>query len=292
MLVNMNEMLNKAQKEQYGVVAATMFDEDNIRVAIEAAEEEQSPIILNFNLGTKYLLKDIDAKLCIDLARKRASLSNVPIAINADHCRDFKTAMKAVHLGFTSVMFDGSVLPLETNIKKTNEIAKIVHACGMSIEAELGCVGIGSANDLEVLKSMGNKPLESRYTDPCEAEHFVSTTGIDCLAVSIGNAHGPYAKEIIPHIEFELLDDIAKKVSVPLVLHGGSGTGEENLSKACRHGIAKVNLATDLMIAQVKRFEETSTNSFSRFRFEEALEAYKQEIKKYIHIFGSHGKGV
>ena len=290
MLVTMNEILRKARKEGYGVIAATMFDEGNIRVAIEAAEEKNSPIILNFNLSTRFLQKQSDAEIYLAIARERARQACVPVAINADHCRDFNTVMKAIHLGFTSVMIDASTSPFEENVERTSEVVKVAHACGLSVEAELGCVGVGNADDPEVMRSMGDKPKENVYTDASKAKEFVDKTGVDALAVSIGNAHGPYAKGITPHIEFELLQDIADSTDIPLVLHGGSGTGDENLSKACQMGISKINVATDLMIAQVKRFEETATGSFSRFRFEEALDAYKNEIKRYIDVFGSENK--
>ena len=290
MLVTMKEILDKARAEAYGVIAATMFDEGNIRVAIEAAEEKNSPIILNFNLSTDFVKNDKNAKIYLDVARLRASQANVPVAINADHCRNFETAMRAIHLGFTSVMIDSSTFPFEENVARTLEVVKAAHAVHMSVEAELGCVGVGNADDPEVMRSMGDKPTANVYTDPTQAKEFVERTGVDALAISIGNAHGPYAKGITPHIEFELLEKIAKETSVPLVLHGGSGTGDENLSKACKLGISKINVATDLMIAQVKRFEETATGSFSRFRFEEALEAYKNEIKRYIDVFGSENK--
>lgn len=287
MLVTMNEILQKAKKDAYGVIACTIFDEGNMRVAIEAAEEKHSPLIMNFNLSTRFLQNDTDAKLYIDIARRRASMAKVPVAINADHCRNFESIMKAINLGFTSVMIDASTMPFEDNILTTSRVVEVAHSCGLSVEAELGCVGIANSNDPEVMKSMGNKPIDNIYTDPAKVKEFVERTNVDCLAISIGNAHGPYAKGITPHIEFELLNQIVHATDVPLVLHGGSGTGDENLSKACKMGICKINVATDLMIAQINRFEETSTGSFSRFRFEEALDAYKREVERYMDVFGS-----
>ena len=287
MLVTMNEILKKARKDGYGVIANTIFDEGNMRVAIEAAEEKYSPLIMNFNLSTKFLQNDIDAKLYIDVARRRASIAKVPVAINADHCRNFETIMKAISLGFTSVMIDASTKSFEDNILTTSHVVEVAHSCGLSVEAELGCVGVANGDDPEIMKSMGNKPVDNVYTDPDKVKEFVERTNVDCLAISIGNAHGPYAKGITPHIEFELLEQIAHVTDIPLALHGGSGTGDENLSKACKMGICKINVATDLMTAQVNRFEETATGSFSRFRFEEALDAYKQEVERYMDVFGS-----
>ena len=289
MLVSMNEILRKARKEGYGVIASTIFDVHNFRAAIEAAEEMNSPIILNVNLTTSFLKNTVDAELYTQVARVRSMNSKVPVAINCDHGRSFEMCMNAIHWGFTSVMIDASTKPFEENVAITRKVCEAAHACGCSVEAELGCVGIANPTDSSLMKSFEGKAVENIYTDPQLVKEFVERTGVDCLAISIGNAHGPYAKGIVPHIEFELLDEIAHVTDIPLVLHGGSGTGDENLAKACSMGISKINVASDLMAAAITRFMD-SESGFSRFRFEEALDAYKETIKHYMTVFGSVDK--
>lgn len=290
MLVTMKEILADARKNHYGVIAATMFDETNARVAIEASEKKRSPIILNINLSTSYVKKNEDAMITLQMMRMRAKEASVPVAINCDHARDIETVMKAIHCGFTSVMIDASTKDLETNIQISRGVVEIAHACGMAVEAELGHVGIANVSDPDTLKSMEGKNTDNIYTDPKEAKRFVEETGVDCLAVSIGNAHGPYAKNIVPHIEFELLDALVEETGIPLVLHGGSGTGDENLKKACKKGICKINVASDLMLEQIRGFEESKTAGFSRFRFEEALTYYQNTIMRYMDVFMSTGR--
>lgn len=290
MLVTMRGMLIKAQEEGYGVIAATMFDEGSMRMAVEAAEEKRSPLIMNINLTTKYLEKDFDSELYLRIARERAKAASVPIAINCDHARSYETIMKAIHLGFSSVMIDASSKPFEENAAIVKKVAEAAHACGLSVEAELGCVGIGNADDPDTMKSMGDKAVENVYTDPDVAREFVKETDVDCLAVSIGNAHGPYAKGIVPHIERKLLLELGKAAEIPLVLHGGSGTGDEQISWACKHGICKINIASDLMLAQIAAFEASAMPGFSRFRFEAALDAYKKEAMRYMDVMGCTGK--
>lgn len=290
MLVTVNEILRDAKENHYGVIAATMFDETNVRVAIAAAVEKHSPIILNVNLSTDFVKDDEDCMVTLQMMRQRAACALVPVAINADHCRTMETVMKAIHSGFTSVMIDASTLEFEDNIAITKKVVEMAHTCGMSVEAELGCVGVGNPTDKDTMKSMGDKVVRNIYTVPEEAKLFVNETNVDALAVSIGNAHGPFAKNITPHIEFELLQELSGQTNIPLALHGGSGTGDENLTKACEMGISKINVASDLMLEQIKGFEESKTTGFSRFRFEKALEAYKNEIMRYIDISKSAGR--
>ena len=213
---------------------------------------------------------------------------SVPVAINLDHGQDYKTIMRAISYGFPSVMIDASSKPYDENVAITKQVVETAHTVGVPVEAELGCVGMADATF-----KIENKYTESATTDPSLVADFVKKTGVDFLAVSIGNAHGPYAKNIVPHIEFDLLEEIAKATDIPLVLHGGSGTGDENLSKACQMGICKINVGTDLMELAVQRAhgEYEQNRNMGRLRYlANYVDGYKDGIKYYMDVFGSTNK--
>lgn len=288
MLVSMKDILVKARREGYGVIAASIFNAELIKAAITAAENKRSPLILNINLTNKFVLDDQDLEFIAYVARQRAMRSSVQVALNLDHGKDIETVARAIRYGFTSVMIDASSKPYEDNIRITSEVVKLAHLNGIPVEAELGCVGVGDPSCL-----IEGKTLDSTMTDPLMVKDFVERTEADFLAISIGNAHGPYAKNIIPHIDFDRLQKIAKVTSIPLVLHGGSGTGDENLAKACTMGISKINVATDLLKAGVKNvFEEyEKDNNLGRLRwFDNYSTAYEKTVEYYIEVFGSTGK--
>ena len=207
MLVNMCDILKKSREGRYGVVAPNICNEDTARAAIEVAEENRAPLILDviFNVNPDIPLF---AHICGKLARK----ASVPVALNLDHggC---------------------SSLPYEENVAEVAELVKIAHAVGVSVEAELGHVGSGEQYDAD---------RNAGLTDPEQAKAYVEATGIDALAIAIGTAHGKYVGT--PYLDFELLEKIYNEVEIPLVLHGGSGSGDENLARATRIGITKVNI--------------------------------------------------
>lgn len=287
MLVKMDEILIKARKEGYGVIAVSCFSLELIRVAIAAAERKASPVIININLKYDFLKEDTDVELFLYVARQRAMRSCVPVAINLDHGQDYTAVMRAISHGFTSVMIDASARPYEENVAATREAVHAAHAIGLPVEAELGCVGMAD----ETFK-LENKYTKSAKTDPALVKDFVERTKVDFLAVSIGNAHGPYAKNITPHIDFELLKEIASVTPIPLVLHGGSGTGDENLSKACRLGIAKINVGTDLMEGAIRKAEEGYQENRNKGRIKfltNYADGYQEGIEYYMEVFGSAG---
>ncbi len=284
----MKDILVKARKEGYGVIATSIFNAELIKSAITAAENRRSPLILNINLTNRFVLDDQDLEFIAYVARQRAMRASVPVAFNLDHGKDIETVARAIRNGFTSVMIDASSKPYEENVRITSEVVKLAHLNGIPVEAELGCVGVGDPNCL-----IEGKTLESTMTDPLMVKDFVEKTDCDFLAVSIGNAHGPYAKNIIPHIDFDRLQKIAEITPIPLVLHGGSGTGDENLSKACRMGISKINVATDLLKAGVSNTleEYEKDNNLGRLRwFDNYSAAYEKMAEYYIDVFGSAGK--
>lgn len=290
MLVTMNELLLPARKEGYGVIAVSCFSLDLIRCCIDAAEAKQSPVIINVNLKYDIFRSEQDIELFMGLAREQAIRSSIPVAINLDHGQDFKAVMTAIHNGFSSVMIDASAKPYEENVAAVKEVVRAAHSIGLPVEAELGCVGMGD----ETFK-LEYKYTHSTMTDPAMVKDFVERTGVDFLAVSIGNAHGPYAKNIIPHIDFERLQEIAQITSIPLVLHGGSGTGDENLSKACSMGISKINVGTDLMEAATQKAINAyrENTNMGRVRFiTNYVAGYQESIEYYMDLFGSTGKAI
>ena len=278
MLITMAEMLNVARENHYGIAAPNIREENTLRACISVAEELNSPIILDVGYSVN---PDIVffGRMCEALAKE----AKVPVAINQDHGKTFESAVMCIRAGFTSVMADRSTLPFDENVKQVSEIVRVAHAAGVSVEAELGHVGTQIQNSTDESHSKND---DSVLTDFQEAKKYVELTGVDCLAVSIGTAHGEYKGT--PHIDFELLKKLYNTVSVPLVLHGGSGTGDENLARACKEGICKINLSTDLFKAAAKAWEDTPDKS--RFDFNIPMKGYKEKLKHYINIFGSANK--
>jgi fructose-bisphosphate aldolase class II len=276
MLVNMKEILDKAKIDGYAVAAPNVWDEYSIRMALQAAEEQNAPIILDF----VELMGDIYefGRVAVTLSKN----SRIPIAINLDHGSSFETAMKAIRAGFTSIMVDRSTLSFDENVKQVKEITRIAHILGVSVEAELGHVGSGEQYDND---------RNAGLTNPEEANEFVRQTEIDCLAVAIGTAHGVYKGT--PYIDFERLEKLEKFVDIPLVLHGGSGTGDEALIRVVKSGIRKVNLYTDLSTAGCEALKShlAVNKNISLFSvYDEAFIAYKQKLVHYIQLFGSTNK--
>ncbi len=274
MLVTMKEILLHAQKNHYGVIAPSMQSEGNMKVAIKAAEELNSPLILN----CRYDRFD-DFDFYAEIAKERAHRAKVPVALNQDHGSTFEQAMAAIHAGYTSIMVDRSSLPYEENVKEVAELTRIAHACGVTVESELGTMAWGyESNDL----------AKAGMTDPGQVKDFVTRTGIDCLAVCIGNKHGEYKGE--PHIDFDVLEACRRETDVPLVLHGGSGTGDDNLRRACQNGICKINVGTALRLRARDRLLEKSDNKYHLDYWNIFDEGYKELIKYHIELFGSAGQ--
>lgn len=238
-LVNTKQMLLDAQKNHYAIGAFNVENMEMMQAVITAAELEKLPVILQTTPST---LKYADTAVFAAMAEAMAKKATVPVAMHLDHGSSFELCEKAAKDGYTSLMIDGSKLPLEENIelaKKVVELAKSF-AYAPTVEAELGKLG-GKEDDLEV------KDGEDMCTDPQEAILFVEKSGVDSLAVAIGTAHGFYKGT--PKLEFERLAAIRDAVSVPLVLHGSSGVPDEDVKKAITLGVCKVNFATELRVA-------------------------------------------
>lgn len=273
MLVNLKTVLYDAKEKKYGVPAANVWNEGSVKAAIAAAEKYRSPIILALYPAMADILEF--GPVAVQYARS----SSVPVVVHLDHGQEFSDAIKAVRAGFTSVMVDRSTCPYEQNVAEVKEIVKIAHAVDISVEAELGHVGKGC--DYEKTKNEGLTDLE-------EAHSFVRETGIDCLAVAVGTSHGLYSG--IPEIQFGLLDKLNQAIPIPLVLHGCSGTGDENLKKAIQFGITKLNVYTDLDQAGYALLDQyCSRKKIANMREAETvmMEGYAQKLGYYIELFGS-----
>lgn len=278
MYVSMKEIVDRAYEGKYGVPAVIGGNESLIRAAVEAAEETNSPLIMLGNFRTSK-----DPYFLGSMMKSIANQASVPVAMVLDHSRTFEDAILGIRVGFSAIMVDRSTLPLEENISQVKELVRIAHAVGVSVEAELGHVGKGTNYAVDGYSCL---------TDPDEARYFIEQTGIDCLAVAIGTAHGAYPKGFRPEIRFELLEKINEACHFPLVLHGASGTGDEAISRVCRMGIAKVNVANDVVQASVRavnaRGDNTGNAAYSFFQT--AYDGAKEQVKHLLDVCGCRGK--
>lgn len=284
MLVNMNQVLLPAKKGKYAVGLFNAVNLELARGIISAAESAQSPVIMGtaevlFPYGP---LEEVSYYL-LPMAKK----ANVPVVVHLDHGINKETCLKALELGFSSIMYDCSTDSYEDNVKKVKEMADIAHSYGATIEGELGHVGDneGSAEGSSVLANPSKY-----YTDPKMAKDFVEKTGVDALAIAVGTAHGSY--KLPPKLDFQRIRTIADTIDVPLVLHGGSGLSDADFSRAIQEGISKVNIFTDINVAAVeaefKKFEYMSKGIIDLIPA--AVEAVKQETLKKMKLFSSIGK--
>ena len=291
MLVTMEKILTRAKKYKYGVAAPNVFNIETVQSAFDAARELKAPIILDCaGMHGVEIIGDISRFY-------ERKYPEVVVALNLDHGGKYEEIIQAIRSGFTSVMIDRSTLPYKENVVEVKEIVKIAHAAGVSVEAELGHVGQGFEYE---------ETRDSGLTRPDEAASYVKETGVDCLAVAIGTSHGTYKGT--PYLDFGLLKELSKVVNVPLVLHGGSGTGDENLRKAVEIGIQKVNLFTDLSVAGVKNLANYVNRDISKIQnikelgefgiksinlpeaFQEGAKGYKNALMHYMRLFGSEGQ--
>ena len=273
MLVTSKEMLKKAKEGKYAVPAPDFWDNNSCRAYVETSEELQVPIVLSYAQVHSTMLSLEEA---YTIGKYYADKVKVDIALHLDHGQDVETCKKAVDLGFTSVMIDASSDSFEENIRKTKEVVDYAHAHGVVVEAELGHVGTG-----ETYASSNN---DSIYTEVSMAKEFVSKTGVDSLAVSIGTAHGRYKGT--PVIDFDRLHELSNEVSVPLVLHGGSGSGEKNLERCATEGITKINVFTDFTIASWDAIKgKEYTDWFKLIKDSEA--GIKEKLSYYCKVFHS-----
>lgn len=288
MLVTLSELLKDAKEKKYAVGAFNVPNLEAIRAVIQAAEELGSPVILQHAEVHENL---ISLEEIGPIMLQYATAANVPVAVHLDHGASFDMCVKAIRLGFTSVMYDASSKEYEVNLAESKEIVKIAHAAGVSVEAELGRIftsAIGGGEGRGSDSSEDYKDLEDVYTDPDLAKAFVEETGVDCLAIGFGTVHGVYLKE--PKLDLNRILQIKEKIDVPFVMHGGSGVSEENYRTAIKNGICKINYYTYMNKAAGKALQEELENfSGEAVFFDElslnATAAMKSNVKAAMEIF-------
>ena len=273
-LVKMKDLLKRAEEKNIGCGAFSVGNMEMVRGAIRAAEELDTPIILQI---AEVRLKNSPLHLMGPMMVQAAKEAKVDVAVHLDHGLTFETVDKALELGFTSVMLDASTLPFEENIAKVKAVVEKARKYGATVEAELGLVG-GSED--------GSCDHGIRCTDPDDAVVYARETGIDALAVAIGNAHGNYP--VAPTLAFDVLEKIHEKVDIPLVLHGGSGITDKDFQRAISLGIRKVNIATasfNSLTAHVEKYME-STDKHNFFDLNEAMvQGTYENVKRHILVF-------
>ncbi|MCI5828748.1 MAG: class II fructose-bisphosphate aldolase [Lachnospiraceae bacterium] len=280
MLVSMNEILRSAKENGYGVGFFNAVNVEMARAVIETAEELRAPVII----GTaEVLLPAMELKRVADYLIPLAKEASVPVCVHYDHGLTFERCMEAIQLGFTSVMYDCSTLSYEENVEKVAEMVKICHAVGVTVEGELGHVG-----DNEGAGKLENP--SDYYTDPEVARDYVLRTGVDALAVAVGNAHGDY--KFPPQLDFERIEKIAGTTRLPLVLHGGSGLADRDFQTAVQKGICKVNIFTDIDKAGKAGIEAGlaagAKTMMGLIPYE--IQAMKEVVAEKIRLFGSENR--
>lgn len=279
MLVNMRDLLKDAQKGNYAVGSFSVANMEMVLGVLKAAEELNAPVILQI---AEVRLKQSPLELIGPLMVAAAKNAKTPVAVHFDHGKTKEKINQALELGFTSVMFDGSHLPLEENISQTLDIIKAAREYGAAVEAEIGCVG-GSED--------GSEDIAINCTKPEDAVRFAEETGVDALAIAIGNAHGNYKST--PKLRFDILEECARLVSAPLVLHGGTGISPEDFVKCSKTGIKKINIATatfDSVENSVHTcYNENKIKGYYDLQAAEVDGAY-ENAKRHILIFGTDNK--
>ena len=273
-LVKMKDLLRRAEEKNIGCGAFSVGNMEMVRGAIRAAEELDTPIILQI---AEVRLKNSPLHLMGPMMVQAAKEAKVDVAVHLDHGLTFETVDKALELGFTSVMLDASTLPFEENIARVKAVVEKARKYGATVEAELGLVG-GSED--------GSCDHGIRCTDPDDAVVYAREAGIEALAVAVGNAHGNYP--VAPTLAFDVLEKIHEKVDIPLVLHGGSGITDKDFQRAISLGIRKVNIATasfNSLTAHVEKYME-STDKHNFFDLNEAMvQGTYENVKRHILVF-------
>ncbi|WP_461206840.1 class II fructose-bisphosphate aldolase [Clostridium sp. DL1XJH146] len=267
-LVSMKELLQEAEKNNNGVAAINVSNMETVKAVLEGAAITKAPVILQV-APIQIKIQNITYYEITQIVKILSERYDTKFALHLDHAETVEECKEAIDAGFTSVMFDGSKVSLEENIKYSKEVVSYAKGKGVTVEAELGRVAGAEGESDDSIKSL--------LTDPSKASYFVENTGIDCLAVSIGNAHGEYKFE--PKLDFERLESIYRAVDIPLVLHGGTGIPNEDIKKAIKLGIKKVNFFTEVDGEFVKGFVG-AYNENKKLYMMFAQEAGRQQMMK------------
>lgn len=284
MLISGKEILSVANQHGFAVPAFNAGSGQLLEAVMQACEELQSPVMIAIHPDELSFLTDS----FVDQVKYYANYTKLPVCIHLDHGASYEQVIHAIQLGFTSVMIDASHLPYEENVAITQKVVAAAHPVGVSVEAELGTIG-DTGNSIE------GGVTEVIYTDPDVAQDFVERTGTDSLAVAIGTAHGIYPKNIKPHLRHDILEEITKKVSIPLVLHGGSSNPDEEIAKAVKMGINKINISSDIKIVFANRLREQLNSGDSEMRepnvlFPPCMLETKKVAEDKIRLFNSANK--
>jgi fructose-bisphosphate aldolase class II len=281
-LVSMNEFLPKAKANKFAVGQFNMNNLEFAQAITEAAMELNSPFIFGVSEGA---LKYMGIEFTVAIAEAAAKKSGLPIALHLDHGSSFEVAMKCIRAGFSSVMFDGSHHSYEDNVRLTKEVVKAAHAMGVSVEGELGTIG-GVEDDISVDEENAN------LAKPEEAIRFYEETGVDCLAIAVGTAHGMYSGE--PNIRYDIIEKVASAIPVPVVLHGGSGVPDEMIRKSIQAGVGKINVNTENQVACTQTIREVLAQDPKvydpRKYLTPARKAMIEVVKSKILLFGSNNQ--
>ena len=283
MLIPFREITRDALRRRYAVGAFNCLSVENVMGAVAAAEELHSPIILQL---AEVQFPEAPMELMAPVFLRAARDAKVPVAVHLDHGRSIETCIRAVREGFTSVMFDGAELPFEENAEQTRLVVRLAHAAGVDVEAELGRVGDTGFGGEGTAAAAADV-----FTDVEESARFIARTGTDALAIAIGNLHGRYTAT--PRLIIARLREIHARNAVPLVLHGGSGTSEEDFKACIRNGICKINVATAIQIAAAEAVAEYLARGGSPGYIgikRRIIEASQRAVAEHIRLFESDGK--
>lgn len=283
MYTDIGTILRDAAEKNYGVIATSAVNMETARGIVTAAADKHAPII--FLLGQNMMRSHAKAELMIPMIKELAKYTPIPIATCLDHGNDPERIMYAFRNGFSSIMFDGSLLSMEENMKRTKEYAELCHQFGMGIEGELGHVGMAAT---------GDNLNTDYYTNPEDAAAFAKFTGVDCLAIAVGTAHGEYPEGLIPHINFDRICQCKEATNgMPIALHGGSGAGDDNILKAVKAGINKINVVTDVFNASRNYLTQTLSDN-PKIGYLDLMTGMEKAagrlISHWIDLSGSEGK--
>ena len=289
MLVTMKELLHDARKNSYAIGAFNVPSLEAISAVMAAAEEGGYPVILQHaEVHENYVSLDVIGPIMLDFAKK----SSVPTAVHFDHGASFDMCVRAMRLGFTSVMYDASAKPFDINVRESAEIVKIAHALGVSVEAELGHVftsAIGGGEGRGPVGAEDYESLEDCYTNPDDAKKFVEETNVDALAIAFGTTHGVYLSK--PTLNLDRISEINAKTALPLVMHGGSGVSDEDYRTAIKNGITKINYYTYMTLAGAEAVADyvKKTKEGDKMFFHDmsriATEAMKENVNAAMKTF-------
>lgn len=281
MLITMKDLLKVAREHKFGVGAFNIASAEFARLVIEVAEEQQSPVILEVHPVEHRFTGDA----FIGYLRELALNASVPVVIHQDHGQTLEDVMMAIRTGYTSVMIDASAYPLDQNIAITKKVTEVARAVGVSVEAELGTIGVAEGS------SEGGH-AEILFTDPDQAERFVKETGVDTLAVAIGTSHGLYPAGKQPKLDIDRLKEIHSRLSIPLVLHGGSGNKDSEVAESIQYGVGKINISSDMKKAffvcleeELKKPGHEPSELYLR-----PMAAAKEVVGHKMRLFSSTGK--